>query len=187
MTKTIRINLFDPRSLDRARHKILEYRRWVLDTLNELMDVLAEFGEIEAINRVAHIDTGETLDSIHGYTHFATANKKEAIIVAGGAAVWIEFGTGIIANPVDLHPNRPPGIVGIGEYGHGQGGDTDRGWYYPTDRPELALARPNGQPVRMRSGMYLAYTRGMPQNLFMWNTAMEIARQAPAIAKEVFR
>ena len=181
----ITIDPFDEASIKRAKARIDEYRKWIQDTLNQLMDIIAEFGKIEAINRVAHIDTGETLNSIDGYSYFAAYRKKDAMIVAGGAAIWIEFGTGVFHNEPDEYPERPPGIGGIGEYGQGQG-ENPEGWYYPTDRVELALRRENGTPVRMRSGQYLAHTRGMPQNMFMWNTAQEILRKIPALAKEVF-
>lgn len=192
MTSTrIFVNPLNLSSVSRAISDVHAYGVWIQDTLNELLEIIAKYGEDQAIRRVQHIDTGETINSIHGFTHFASVGKKEAIIMAGGAAVWIEFGTGVLRNPSDAHPYRPNGIVGIGEYGNygrsriSQGAEP-RGWYYPTDREELALTNSRGYPARMRSGMYLAFTYGMPQNMFMWNTAQAILKQIPTLAKEVF-
>lgn len=180
----IKIDPFNPESVDRAIKIIREHAEWVERTLKLLIEELVKFGENEAINRVEHIDTGETLNSITGYTFAAGRHGNVGVVVAGGHAVWIEFGTGVYYNAGDAYPERPEGIVGIGEYGQGKGNQDF--WLYPTDDERLALRRPNGDPVIMDSGKYLAGTHGIPQNMFMWYTAQEMHNKVPEFARSLF-
>lgn len=112
-----------------------------------------------------HIDTGNTLSTIHGYR-----NGNNGVIVANGAAIWIEFGTGVYADGQTDHPllGRVNGIVGHGEYGKGHGADPN-GWWYPGDDGEWH------------------HTYGIKANYFMYNTAQMLKRECPQMAKEVFK
>lgn len=128
-----------------------------------LVSELVELGKDEAINNLGHIDTGETLESIQG-----EVDGLNGKVVAGGAAVWLEFGTGIHYNASDPYPQRPDGIVGIGQYGKGHG--SQDGWYYPL----------NDEKTEYR------FTHGIPAQMFMYNSAKTMEEELPNIAKKVF-
>lgn len=128
---------------------------------------MCEFGEDYAINLVGHIDTGETINSIKGYRQ-----DDKGVIVAGGNAIWLEFGTGVKHNGgVGSYPHplaSKLGMSAIGTYGAGHGADKN-GWYYPSEDGEWK------------------HTYGIEANMFMYRTAQELINQFPDMAMEVFR
>lgn len=128
-------------------------------------------GEQWAINFMGHIDTGETLASIVGIR-----NGNKGVIVAGGNAIWIEFGTGVVNNGFGYnHPKAEElGMSAHGEYGLGHGSSFN-GWYYPD---------PNG--THIFNGQTYSHTMGIPANRFMYNTAQMLRRDFPDMAKEIF-
>lgn len=99
-----------------------------------------------------------------------TVDEKENIMLViahGKEAVFAEFGAGVYYNPSGSpHPERPVGIVNIGEYGKGYGKRKIWGYY---ENGELKL------------------THGTPASAPMYFAVKEIAGQLPRIAKEVFR
>ena len=89
------------------------------------------------------------------------------ITAKGKAVCFIEFGAGVYHNPSEPYPNpRPEGIVGIGEYGKGNG--KRQGWFFNMD----------GETV---------FTRGTPAAMPMYYASEEIKDAVAEIAKEVFR
>lgn len=137
----------------------------------DLISRMTRTGETWAMTMMNHIDTGATLSTIHGYR---SGNK--GVIVAGGAAIWIEFGTGVFAEGQNNHPllGKVPGIVPHGTYGEGHGASPN-GWYYPD---------PNGTHVY--NGQTYSHTMGIPANRFMYRTAEMLRREYPEMAKEIF-
>lgn len=128
-------------------------------------------GEQWAINFMGHIDTGNTLASIVGIR-----NGNKGVIVAGGAAIWIEFGTGVAKNGEGYnHPKAQElGMAAHGTYGLGRGASYN-GWYYPD---------PEGKYVY--NGQTWSHTFGIPASRFMYNTAQALRREYPNMAKEIF-
>lgn len=130
----------------------------------QLIDSMCKVGEDYAINNLTRIDTGETLTSIAGYR-----NGDKGVIVAGGAAIWIEFGTGVYYNGAGYdYPIPVDGIVGHGEYGWGYGSNPN-GWFYKNEDGEWK------------------HTRGLPAGHFMYNAMQSLRRDCPDLAKEVFK
>lgn len=136
-----------------------------------LISQMTRQGESWAINLVGHIDTGETVSSIHGYR-----NGDKGVIVAGGAAIWLEFGTGVVYNGEGYnHPKAQElGIYAHGTFGKGHGASFN-GWYYPD---------PNG--THIFNGEPYSHTLGIPANRFMYNTAQMLIKNYPEMAKEIF-
>ena len=113
-----------------------------------LMKEVAEYGQKQAQMYLEHVDTGETLVSIdYDYT------PTSATVRAGGAAIWIEFGTGITKQPYPFP--LPPGIEPHGGYGKGHGANPN-GWWYPD---------PIGGAEGMGQVWY--HTMGIDSNPFM--------------------
>lgn len=137
----------------------------------DLISRMTRTGETWAMTLLDHIDTGETLSTIHGYR-----NGDKGVIVANGAAIWIEFGTGVVANQGnEPHPKAAElPISPWGTYtwygnisGLPHGGDPN-GWWYKGDDGEYH------------------HTYGIPSNRFMYRTAQMLRRECPQMAKEVF-
>lgn len=165
MSKVIRVS-FSEESISKAIEELKTFEKTIKDKINELLDKLVWEGEEYAVNEVGHVDTGETLASIHGYRR---GNK--GVIVAGGNAIWLEFGTGVKYNGSagsSPHPKGDKLGMTIGGYGKGHGADTE-GWYYPADGTNR-----------------WHHTYGIQANMFMYRTARELIRIAPALAREVF-
>jgi hypothetical protein len=153
------------KSISDAIKQLNAYKRDLSRKIQSLLDAMISFGEDYAINEVGHVDTGETLETIRGYR-----NGNKGVIVAGGSAVFLEFGTGIRYNgPAGSSPHPMGSELGmtIGEYGKGQGANPGGWWYYDA------------------SGA-IKHTYGIPATLFMWKTARELERIAPELAREVF-
>lgn len=165
MSKVIKISLTEA-SINKAISELKTYEKWVQDKVLELIDKLVATGEDYAINEVGHVDTGETLASIKGYRR-----GNRGVIVAGGNAIWLEFGTGVTYNGAvgdSPHPKGKELGMTIGTYGAGHGADP-QGWWYQKDG--------NSRWV---------HTYGIEANLFMYRTAQELKRLAPKLAMEVF-
>ncbi len=151
----------DPKEIGNVAKELRKYKTELRHNIEKLIGMMCREGEDFAINAVGHINTGETLDSIHGYRE-----GDIGYIVAGGAAVWLEFGTGITKAGWSGE-GLPEGIVPHGQYGLGLGANKS-GWYYPG-----------------KDGKY-HHTMGIDATSFMWRTAQDLAKQAPAWAKEIF-
>ena len=158
-------------SLMAAAKQLREYARSLDDKADNLVRKLGEYGSemaLEHFNEAPHIDTGNTIDSI-GYTH----RGHSGTVAVGGAAVWIEFGTGVAKNGGNagayVHEKASElGMDAIGTYGKGHGANLG-GWFYPgTD------------------GKY-HHTFGIASNPFMYKSSQDMRRELLDIAKEVFK
>ena len=145
-----------------------EYALELEEKCNTLLSKMLREGETYAKTFLGHVETGNTLNSIMGYRE-----GDHGIIFAGGAAVWIEFGTGTLRNQGDPHPKagelqmNPWGTYGKG---YGDGTKYPNGWYYFDEKQ---------QRWRM--------TKGIPQKRFMYNTAQLLRQEYKRIAQEVFK
>ena len=152
--------------------------------VSNLVDNMLTDGEHFATNEMGHIDTGRTLVSIKSKRR---KGSKTGRIIAGGAAIWIEFGTGVARNSGNTHPMVVDSAVPIyphGGYGKGHGKFT-KGWYYPTDNPRDAIKK-DGKYVMTADGKYIAHTKGVPQNMFMYRTYEMLVNNLPQMAQEAF-
>ena len=158
-------------SIDSAIEQIESYKKKVQANTSKLVEEAATLlEEYAAFELSKHVWTGETLASLRkvvrqgGYT---------ARVIVGGAAVWLEFGTGVVANPVGVggyaHPKAAElGMYGIGEYGHGHGADPN-GWWY---KDETGQTR---------------HTYGIPATMFMYHSAWNVRRDLPDMARRIFK
>lgn len=168
MMERIKINCFDPKSID-AAIKSLEKERDELEKKAEsLVRLLTNLG-VEKARDIVPIDTGTAQASIIGYVDEA---EGIGIIRAGGHCKYIEFGTGVKGRS-KKHPS--PEYIEIMKWAYNVGAtifttkDGREGWYYPAD-----------------DGTW-RFTEGMPSRPFMFETAQYLRREAKRLAKEVFR
>ena len=150
-------------SISDAAKKLREYAASLESKSKRLVESLGNAGVEYANMYLEHDDTGETRQSIQ-----YTQDGLSGVLSVGGAAVWIEFGTGVLANAGnEPHPKRDEaGMVAWGEYGQGQGKGE---WYFYSH--------------------YFGWTRtkGIPLNPFMYQAAQDMRRDIESKAKEAFK
>lgn len=161
-----------PKSIANAAKALEDYAKSLDNKTSALVDSIGEKGvEIARFNYEgnegkSHVDTGATLNSIE----YEKRNEKSGAVTVGGAAVWIEFGTGVTRNGAAgsyVHEKAAElGMSPIGCYGKGHG--SEEGWFYPT---------PDGYK----------WTFGIKSNPFMYQTSQDLRRNLVAIAQEVFK
>ena len=178
--KTITIPLSET-ALNSSIFEVRKYANELRGKMQRLITAMCQYGEEYAIAHVTKIDTGATVNSIHGYRKGNTG-----VIVAGGNAVWLEFGTGVYYNG---NPNGSPHPLGaelgmvIGEYGKQHG--LEQGWFWPTDDPRYEIVRTKADGTQVHTGY--GYTHGIEAQMFMWKTARELEKKCPELAKDIFK
>lgn len=150
-------------SLADAAKQLRKYADSLQSKSERLVKDLVEAGVNYANMYLEHDDTGETRSSIQFEQKVNTG-----VISVAGAAVWIEFGTGVLANAGDApHPKKDElGMSNWGEYGHGLGKDT---WWFTNK---------HGQQV---------WTAGIHMNPFMYEAAQSLRFSLTDFAKEAFK
>jgi len=161
--KTINMKL-DEHSIEQAIKELQQYKKWTDEKTKQLCERLAVIGAKEASVRF----TTAIYDGNNDVSVSVEPTDKGYVIVASGQAVaFLEFGTGVYYNPGEPYPDpRPPGIVGIGEYGKGYGKRNAWGFY-----------NEDGSKV---------ITHGSPAAMPMWYATEEMRQKISEIAKEVF-
>lgn len=150
-------------SLADAAKQLRQYAESLQGKTENLVQELGEYGLDSAVNNLGHVDTGETLGSFE----FAREGTKGSVSV-GGAAVWIEFGTGVIRNSGSKHPMADElGMSDWGTYGDGNGAN-EHGWWYPAEGGHK-------------------HTFGIRMNPFMYLASQDMRRELLDMAKEAFK
>lgn len=149
-----------------AANWLMRWKDKIQRNAEKLLAKMLQEGEQYALNYLGHIDTGETLSTIASYRE-----GNHGILLVGGNAIWIEFGTGVVANQYNPYPHHKAqelGMNAIGTYGKGHGHDPN-GWWYMGDDGEYH------------------HTYGIPANMFFYNTAQTLKREYDKYAKEIFK
>lgn len=156
------------KSIDNAIAELEILKQEIEDTIPRFLKYLARKGVKIAKMNVQNIDTGETVNSIHA--EFLSENI--AMIVAGGHACWLEFGTGVDWNGTtnDYPLTLPQGIQTYHKP------STEGGWLYPSTDSRYNLIEINGKTY--------AYTHGIPAERFMYKAFVELKRKAPDWARK---
>ena len=154
--------------LDKVLTQIEHIKSELPFVVANLMKEVAQYGQERALMYLNHYDTGATYASVD-YEYTPTS----ATVRAGGAAIWIEFGTGVTKAGYPF--NTPPGIVAHGGYGQGKGANPN-GWYFATDDPSLAVFDKEGHYWMTADGMFIAHTMGMDANPFMTEALFDMMK-----------
>lgn len=171
---TIEFDL-SPKSIEGAIHRVELYSKDLEKKTEILVDKLAEEVKANAERELISKANGdEQFDTTFDSLAIEKAGKYTRNILAGGDAVWLEFGTGVVANNCAVgdfvHPM--PGVYfkinGIGTYGKGKGAQP-YGWWYTSK---------SGESV---------HTYGIPATMFMYNSAREVRAKIPNIARGLFK
>lgn len=144
-------------SINNAIRQIEDYTKDLKAKASQLVnDVATQVEQYAAYELSFHVWTGETLASLRTKYKFGDMTAR---VLVGGAAVWLEFGTGVVTNNSSVggyvHPKGAElGVCGLGTYGQGHG------------------AEPN--------------FKGIPATLFMWNSAQTARQDIPWLARRIW-
>ncbi len=169
--KTIQVTL----SLDGIEQAIKELNAYAKEVeqkarllVSNLTTLGADIARIKIVSLGA-IDTGELLSSVSGY--FSPLLNAGFVRVTNDHAAFVEFGTGIKGQS---SPHTNGEYLAKASWGYVTGSkifttkDGRVGWIYPTDDGEFR------------------FTEGIKSRPFMYQTALELQREFPRIAREVF-
>lgn len=169
--KTITVKL-DPQSIKSAIEALNEYKADIERKSRLLVQRLTDYGaDIARVKIVSlgAIDTGELLSGVDGY--YSPSLNAGYVKVTSDHVAFVEFGTGVVGQ-ASPHRNGEYLSKASWQYATGKKIFTTKdgrvGWIYPTD-----------------DGGY-RFTEGIESRPFMYETALELQREFPRIAKEVF-
>lgn len=169
--RTIKVSL-DPKSIARAVKELNQYKKEIEDKsrllVQRLTDLGADIARVKIVEMGAYY-SGELLSGVDGY--FSPLLNTGFVRVTNDHVAFVEFGTGVVgqSNP---HANGEYLSKAAWQYATGPKIFTTQdgrvGWIYPTDDGGFR------------------FTEGMESRPFMYQTALELQREFPKIAKEVF-
>ncbi len=169
--KNIKVSL-DPQGVAKAIEEIREYQKEVENKtrilVQRLMDLGAEIARIK-IASFGALDAGDLLSSVDGY--FSPLLNAGFVRVTSDHAAFVEFGTGIVGQ---MNPHKNGEYLSKASWGYATGSkifttkNGKVGWIYPTDDGGFR------------------FTEGMKARPFLYETALEIQKTFPQVAKEVF-
>lgn len=157
--------------VDELMDGINEYKRWLIACSRDLVNRLCIKGHSIAAVRFA--------SAVYDGTNDVTVSVEDrgggmakAIVALGGAALFIEFGTGVVYP--DTHPEAAMNGMIRGGYGSHKG--LKQKWTYYGDPGS------NGQVTK--SGKVI--TSGNPANMPMYQTVKDLERELRGLVAEVF-
>lgn len=176
--KTIVVRL-DPKSIADAINELNDYKKEVESKarllVQRLTDLGAEIARIKIVEMGAYY-SGELLSGVDGY--FSPLLNTGFVRVTSDHVAFVEFGTGVAPKGIGKkykyarHPNAEYLSKAAWAYGSGTKIFTTQdgrvGWIYPTDDGGFR------------------FTEGMGSRPFMYETALQLQREFPRIASEVF-
>lgn len=162
-------------SIENAIHRVEQYTEDLKAKTRILADeMVADVKDNAERILMEHIETGETINSLAEVKKYDSYDQGSytARVIVGGAAVWLEFGTGVVMNhafPGEyVHPKALElGMSGLGTYGAGNGANP-WGWWYIDESG------------RKR------HTYGIPATMFMYYSAMATRDKIPEMARRIF-
>lgn len=172
--KTLKADL-SVSSIRQLQKDLIRYQEYLTNKAAQLAKRLSELGVDIAQVQIADLDaifTGELIASIHSeYKDSTKYGAIFAVVADSSHAVFVEFGTGQRGEDKPYPYPLPEGVSW--DYNIGktirQNAVTGRYyWFYP------------GQDGKWH------YTEGMPARPFMYLTSVELIREVPKIAKEIF-
>lgn len=164
MAKKVITAQLNSRSIGDAIKEVRAYKAWVERKTRELTAKLVELGAQEAKVRFSGAQYDGNNDASVSVEPIPGGYK---IVATGGSVFFIEFGAGVFYNGSEPYPEpRPPGVVGIGEYGKGFG--KRKAWGFYDERGELVI------------------THGTPAAMPMLHAGRTMRQNVEKIAREVF-
>ena len=170
--RTIQIKL-DPNSIADAIKELNDYKAEIENKARQLVQRLVDLGANVARVKIVEMGafySGELLSGVGGY--FSPLLNCGWVKVTNDHAAFVEFGTGVVGQN---SPHRNGEYLSKASWAYATGRtifttkDGRVGWYYPTDNGEYR------------------FTEGMKSRPFLYETALQLQREFPRMAREVFR
>ncbi len=169
--KTINVTL-DPKSIDKAIKELKRYQKDIEKKTKRLVIKLTDYGakvvRVKIVSMGA-VYSGELLSGVDGY--YSPLLNAGFVRVTNDHVAFVEFGTGVVGQK-SPHKNGEYLSKAAWQYAVGPKIITTKdgrvGWIYPT-----------------KDGGF-RFTEGMKARPFMYETALQIQREFPQMAKEVF-
>ena len=169
--KTINVTL-DPKSIQAAIKELRKYKTDIQRKTKRLAQKLTDYGakvtRIKIVSMGA-VYSGELLSGVDGY--FSPLLNAGFVRVTNDHVAFVEFGTGVVGKN-SPHKNGEYLSKAAWQYATGPKIITTKdgrvGWIYPTDDGGFR------------------FTEGMAARPFMYETALQLQRKFPQMAKEVF-
>lgn len=173
MNKVIRIDVFDPASIDAAVHELQEYKKRLERKADELRNRVAELIREKAQTDFYYAIADDLIneEAVIGSVDVVVDDRGDyTLVIANGEdAVFMEFGAGVYHNgSVGSSPNPLGAGLGytIGSYGLGNGAKNV--WGFRGADGEIHL------------------THGTPASMPMYKALTSVAQDIENIAREVF-
>ena len=169
--KNIKVRL-DTKNITKAIRELRKYKKDIQRKTQRLVQKLTDYGaevaRIKIVNMGA-VYSGELLSGVDGY--FSPLLNAGFVRVTNDHVAFVEFGTGVVGKN-SPHKNGEYLSKAAWQYATGPKIITTKdgkvGWIYPT-----------------KDGGF-RFTEGMKARPFMYETALQLQRKFPQIAKEVF-
>lgn len=168
--KKLRINVFDPESIQRACDEIEKLEKRVdkktVNAVKNIANTLQEkIGENYAAVAVSGVEGFQPNDSEHKLSQGEIEDKHRFVTIEGKSVLFVEFGTGITKSdsPEARSILIAGDVVGHGEYGLGNGANPN-GWYL------------NGEK-----------TMGMDAQTPVYRARKEVSDEIPKVLKDTFK
>lgn len=173
MSRTIKIRL-NAQSINAAIKEIEAYRNKLARISADICKNLADKG----LEKAQVLFESAAYDGVKDAKVTAEPTEKGYRIIASGKTVaFIEFGTGVHYNSGSSYPlPKPSGIVGIGEYGKGQGKKDE--WQYVGSPGTNGVVSSDGRVVT---------THGNPAQMPMYHALLKMQDEVERIVREAFR
>ena len=169
----IRVNPFSIESIDNALALLSTFTESTLDKVDRLIEEMVTEGEHISMILCLPAETGDTQMSITRESKVTgLRHNRYGYIIAGGAAIWLEFGTGVAKNEragVEYPGVKPPNIVEHGSYEKGKGASGEPWAYYDDKQGKVRV------------------TRGIAARAFMWQSATYLRNHFPELARKVWK
>ena len=164
----------DGSGVDEFIKGIEEYKKWLERCTKTLIQRLAAEGyEVAAagFQKAQYDGTNDSAVSVE-----ERGDKIKAVVAAGSAVLFIEFGTGVTYP--DDHPEAGKHGMVRGGYGKGHGSQSTWGYYGDPGT--------NGQVRKEGARGTLVTTHGNPANKPMYEAVKHLERRLPELVREVF-
>ena len=162
-------------SISQAIKELEDYKEWLRRKTKEFLQALADEGVQIANSNFAKATYDGTNDVSCSVED--RGDGKIAVVAVGGAALFIEFGTGV--KYPDNHPEAGKHGMIRGQYGSGLG-KLPQGWRYKGDPGS------NGEVITDGKHAGEVHTYGNPANMSMYLTVRELEEKFEEIARRVF-
>ena len=166
----IKIDVFDPHSIDAAIKKLEDYSKDLDRKAEMLCERLAQIGVMYAEWNFSSVDWMYSGDVDYAIDAVRISENKYAVTVNGEGVLFIEFGAGSTLGYGHPTPVLGETQMGPGTYPNGKGHwNSPNGWWYV-----------NGDGTKV-------HTYGNAPGMPMYNAAKYLRQEIAKTAREVFR